>query len=131
MSADAKRGVAIWGLQPDANIRTWWGARAIWEGGSIDVVFDRQGCYSRADKEVRDATKEEREDLDEVCAWLNMKGMKLMEHKLHDLMVYPQDAELVEVEDELAGKNFVLRANPLRSYGYLYLAAYKKEDPKA
>lgn len=126
-----------WGLQPSADAKVAWGARAIYKYGgryervrrkvpksnppryktaekfvtsaSIELLWDRQGMTG--------GTKAEREELQK---WLNSKGLKALKKECEARALGGSDDETVWVRD---GK-FSLCANPRASYGYLYIGAW-------
>ncbi len=110
-----------WGLKPGtlggapASVKTWWGARAIYNGSrdqyQVDVLWDRQSMAGEDEK-----------DRKALSNWLDKKGLKGLKARLKAEAVYPGDNILVSYEEG----GFVINANPNRSHGYLYICAYKK-----
>lgn len=98
----------------------WWGARAIYQGAAIDLLADRQSAVGTADE--RDALER----------WLNgtprygktpaVKGaLAEMREKVKAERPSTREAAVLVVERD----GFRLEASPQRSYGYLYLGAWK------
>lgn len=119
-----------WGLQPPAGKTVAWGARAIFEVTSVrtprmargkryvdikrvpsvDLLWDRQAAMGPED---------ERKLLER---WVNKKGMKLLNKNLKGLGIEPSDDYQLVIRDS----GYVLEANPRKSFGYLYICAYKE-----
>ena len=113
----------VWGLSPFAHrsavvpgTSVWWGARAIYKGREIDLLGDRMGTYDLLPSPTNT------EIIGRLHLWLDTKGMpalrSLLLHSPEPL--HPHENREVDVR----GDGFILRANPRRSYGYLYMAAY-------
>ncbi len=110
-----------WGLSPGtvggppAGCQTWWGARAIYNGRKddyqIDLLWDRQS-FTTDDEKAGEA----------LHRWINKTGLKGLRARLKAEAAYPGDNILVSFEEG----GYVINANPNRSYGYLYICAYKK-----
>ena len=97
----------------------WWGARAIYQGTIIDLLADRQSAVG---------SDEERAELE---LWLNgtrrgktpaVKGA-LVELRERVKVERPSTREAAVLVVERGG--FRLEASPQRSYGYMYLGAWK------
>jgi hypothetical protein len=99
-----------WGALPKDTPVPWWSARAIFHApDGIDLVHDR------IDHEGDKA------EVKALCKWLDTKGLKMLKEQLRKEGV--QGSEFHEVRIE--GDGHVLIANPRKSYGYLYLGAWK------
>jgi hypothetical protein len=86
----------------------WWGARAIYQGTIIDLLADRQSTVGTADE--RDALER----------WL--KGaIAEMREKVKAERPSTREATVLVIERD----GYRLEASPQRSYGYLYLGAWK------
>ena len=100
-----------WGgfLADRQNVLAAWGARAIYTGGYIDLLPDRQdGKGSEA-------------DFKRLMGWLNgPKGALAKLRKLTKSEGLRQDEDRVVVIEQ---PGFRLVANPNASYGYLYICA--------
>lgn len=103
-----------WGIQPPNAGVCWWGARAIYQGRSIDLLRDRQ--------QMACGSLEEREGL---ASWLDRKALPELSARAarHDLPE-PSSAETVVIQSE----GFCLHASPRASFGYLYLGAWRLAD---
>ena len=104
-----------WGLTPPTNVTYAWGARAIYQNGTIDLLWDRQSMSGTCSEEERK----------ELAAWLDDKALLY----LRSLCRYGNgpdgsSAEVVEVR----GDGFTLLASPRKSYGYLYLGAWPDDS---
>lgn len=110
-----------WGLQHNVNsesVEAAWGARAIWNRGYIDLLWDRQDMKG---------TNEGKELLAE---WVNKQGLKEIDRKLKDRNVYQSSQETVMQDTRYKGRKFTIIASPNASHGYLYLTAWMyKEAP--
>lgn len=95
-----------WGIQPPAGIDAAWGARAIFRGGLVDLVWDRQ---AGGDEDLRE--------------WLNMRGIPQMRRLVADVGS-SEDREVRWTEGA-----YTIIANPRASYGYLYLGAWRDGKP--
>lgn len=96
-----------WGIQPPEGTDTAWGARAIFRGGVVDLVWDRQ---AGGDADLRE--------------WLNARGIPQMRRMVADVGG-SEDREVRWTEGA-----YTIVANPRGSYGYLYLGAWR-EGPRA
>lgn len=92
-----------WGIKAPEGAKASWGARAIFQDGRVEIVWDRQG-----------GTGDE-----ELISWLNAKGIKQLRKLAKDL-ASDEDREVRYQDGE-----FVVAANPRGSYGYLYLGAWR------
>jgi hypothetical protein len=104
-----------WGLQPgpEDHVRPpIWGARAIYheDSASFDLLHDRQDCS--------DGTDEERAAL---VAWLDTHGLPALRAAVARERPSAAGREIIEIRQD----GFVLRASPRRSYGYLYVGAWR------
>lgn len=98
----------MFGLPIQESHLAYWGARAIYKGDAvIDLLPDRQSC---------DGNDELRRGL---CQWLNVRGLDLLREQLRLKHIGTDSAEVIEVQEF----QFLLRATPNRSYGYLYIGA--------
>jgi hypothetical protein len=95
-----------WGIQPPEGVDHAWGARAIFRGGIIDIVWDRQGGGD-----------------DDLRAWLNARGIPQIRRMVADVG-YGEDREVRWTEGA-----YTIVANPKSSYGYLYLGAWRAGSP--
>ena len=104
-----------WGLAlPEG--KNGWGARAIYRDGTIDLLHDRQGI--RGDSQ----------ELAALLTWLDEKALPTLRVMgKNEELPDPQEADEVKIQ----GDGFILLANPRRSYGYLYLAAWPDESCSA
>lgn len=128
-----------WGLAPSPRAVVAWGARAIYKFGSrtervrrkvpksnpprykfvekyvtgadIDLLWDRQSMVGGTDKER-----------EQLKRWLNSKGLKKLKKECEKRYLSGDADETVQVRDG----DFVIMANPRRSYGYLYIGAWKE-----
>jgi len=99
-----------WGLQPPEGVSVAWGARAIFEKGQIDLLWDRTSTMGD-EKEVKKLGK-----------WLNTKGLKGIRREVKNLQT---NAEYTVIYKD---DKYTIRANPRRSYGYLYLCAFPNSE---
>ena len=96
----------------------FWNARAIFKGSHdpkkvvVDLLWDRMGWEGSLPKDTRE----------ELAAWLNIKGMKMLREKLAAKNVGGADKCTIMVSDA----PFYIYADPNSSYGYLYIAAWKE-----
>jgi len=110
-----------WGLPLPVSVPFGWGARLI---HPVDVVWDRQGLVG--DWQLA-GTKAACPEADALVAWLNTTALpylRAVEAYGEGLPRRDEDREVT-----VSGDGFTLRANPRRSYGYLYVVAYP--DPSA
>lgn len=96
-----------WGIQAPEGASTAWGARAIFRGGAVDIVWDRQGGSPDAD----------------LLAWLNARGLPQLRRLVADVGG-SEDREVRWTEGP-----YTVVANPRGSYGYLYLGAWREGAP--
>lgn len=90
--------------------RSWWGARAIFKPMDlypIDIPFDRQQCEPAPEK------------CSLLLTWLNEKGMPWLNAEASKLNT--DDDKTISFSD---AKGTIL-ASPQRSYGYLYIGAWR------
>jgi hypothetical protein len=117
----SKRLILEWGLDRNvdgADVEAAWGARAIWNRGFIDLLWDRQDIKG---------TDEGRAIL---VSWINETGLKEIDRKLKDKNVYQSSQETVMQDTTYKGRKFSIVASPNASHGYLYLTArVYKENP--
>jgi hypothetical protein len=87
----------------------YWGARAIFRAGQIDLLPDRQSCDCG--------------DLDPqpLLDWINKVGFPELKKQRAFKTLSSDSDEVVEVRD----KQFTLQASPQRSYGYLYIGVWQ------
>jgi len=102
-----------WGLQPPEGTTLAWGARAIYKGGAIDLLPDRQAWRGPID---------ERKPL---VDWLNTTGRAAIERAAKHANLRGDEERTVRHES--AG--FTIEASPRGSHGYLYLVAYPTPCP--
>jgi hypothetical protein len=77
---------------------------------SIDLVPDRQSWTGAPD------------DRRAMSAWVNKKGMKLLERALTKEFITPDTHDAVVVR----GDGYVMKASPRGSYGYLYIVCWQE-----
>jgi hypothetical protein len=99
-----------WGLQPPEGTRTAWGARAIFENGNIDIVWDRTSTFG-IEKNIRKLT-----------AWLDKGGLRGIRKEVKRLL--PSDSTSVS----FTSRGYIILANPRKSFGYLYLVSYSTRE---
>ncbi len=102
--------IANWGLQTSVQPR--FGARAIVERSSVNLLWDRSGVYGETDDQ-----------------WLTDID-RVLPHFIEQLSTLFQRGELLTDQDKLVTleqAGWVCLANPRASYGYLYLDIYRKE----
>jgi hypothetical protein len=99
-----------------------WGARAIfkcerWNGykGYIDLVWDRQSLHVYGDED--DGVKRAVEK--NLVDWINNKGLPAMRKQCESLS--GADADVETFDDG----PYHIEASPQRSYGYLYIRAWR------
>jgi hypothetical protein len=107
-----------WGLRPgpgDGHPVFTWGARAIYyqDTASFDLVHDRQTCEG--------GLTFHREEL---LRWLDTHGLPALRKLVARERPSAGGQELLQIRED----GFVLRANPQRSHGYLYLGAWKVSE---
>lgn len=107
-----------YGLQPPKGVDVAWGARAIFSmhiEEMIDIVWDRQDAFG-PQKEV-----------EELVRWVRTKGLPALEEKIWEEGegVVSRTNQKFTVKDGI----YTIQANPKRSGGYLYIAAWKKDKP--
>ena len=102
--------IASWGLQTPVQPR--FGARAIVDRGSVNLLWDRSGVYGEADE-----------------LWLTEID-RVLPHFIDQLSIMFKRGELLTDQDKLVTleqAGWVCLANPRASYGYLYLDIYRKD----
>jgi hypothetical protein len=99
----------FFGLCAPEGTETFWGCRAIFRDGTIDIVWDR----TSSDGDLKASGLEK---------WLNEQALPYLRHLAAHDDDFPQPNEYRSVE--VFGDGFYLRANPQRSYGYLYIGAW-------
>src|SRR4029077_848011 len=100
------------GISPPAGVRAAWGARALYSFRrvpKIDLLWDRQNIVGSE------------EDRRALSTWINEKGLGLLAAKLDQDFVGTATDKLVTVTDG----EYTITANPRRSYGYLYIGAWR------
>ena len=96
------KAVYHWGIYPDTPVRCMWGARAIFRGGEVDLVWDRQSMICPVeDRESFIAVVESM--LDIVRRYARNMG---------------QDSD---EKDVFTFRGVTVQWSPQRSYGYLYI----------
>ncbi len=100
-----------WGLAPVEGTRYHWSARAIYP---VDLLWDRMAVEG-------DASEDERKALGR---WLDDQALPYLRATVTEFLGQGDDMEI-----RASGDGFTLRANPRRSFGYLYLSA--APDPSA
>ncbi len=102
--------IASWGLQTPVLPR--FGARAIVDRGSVNLLWDRSVVYGEADEQ-----------------WLAEIDV-VLPYFIEQLSALFQQGKLLTDQDKLVTleqAGWVCLANPRASYGYLYLDIYRKE----
>ena len=116
-----KHLILEWGLDRsiDADqVEAAWGARAIWNRGYIDLLWDRQDM------------KGPKEACELLAEWVNKQGLKEIDRKLKDRNIYQSSQETVMQDNRYKGRKVSIVASPNASHGYLYLTArVYKESP--
>ena len=103
-----------WGLPAPPGVTTSWGARAIYRApDSLDLLWAHQ--------EMRG---EDTEAINALSRWLNKTGLR--ELRRHLKKHYLDSDE--DREERLERGGYVIIANPRKSYGYLYLCAWRLPD---
>lgn len=107
-----------WGLKPkegEAKDGVHWGARAIFDNRSkdIDLLWDRQSWYGLPLGQKAP---------DDFVEWLNEVGLPGLK-RLVRAQRLEQDEDL---DIEFSKGDFVVVCNPKKSFGYLYLGAWRK-----
>lgn len=96
--------------------KSYWGARAIYEGSKygymIDLLPDRQTWV----------TEEKNSNLEK---WLNEYGIKWLKEEVKDKRLLVSEPQ----EIRRTHGNFELRANTNGSFGYLYIGALQYDVP--
>lgn len=99
-----------WGISPPAPKYIAWGARAIYEDNcQIDLLWDRQ--------EMLGGTDAERQQFN---SWLNQWGLPNLRNKVLSARLRPGEG----IQIDYQSYDWVIIANPQRSYGYLYIGAF-------
>lgn len=86
-----------------------WGARAIFQHGIIDLVWDRKG-YAIAEGQEAVAKA--------LGAWLDRTGLPKMREMLRGVSQRSEDVYTYEAD------GYRIECSPQRSYGYLYMGAW-------
>ena len=109
-----------WGLVPPEPRPVYaWGARAIYtrssfipaRGYQIDLVWDRSGPSGEATPAERKA----------LGSWIDKRALPVLRAMAEAFELHGPDER---GETVISGGGYTLRADPRRSYGYLYLVAY-------
>lgn len=134
LTTETKTGPA-WGYRLNYSVigGAIWGARAIYERNSratgrtltngkprrrwfvpafsISTLWDRQEMVGGTDTERQALAK-----------WLDKEGMKQLTDLCDSEYLEPNENRLVMV----FGEDYIIQANPQKSYGYLYITAYAR-----
>lgn len=105
--------IASWGLQTPVQPR--FGARAIVDRGSVNLLWDRSGVYGEADE-----------------LWLTEID-RVLPHFIDQLSIMFKRGKLLTDQDNLVKleqTGWICLANPRASYGYLYLDIAKSEGSR-
>ena len=104
----------MWGYPID-NAAVYWGARAIYtraeRGWAVDLVWDRSGTSGEATPAERKA----------LGLWIDKRALPVLRAMAEAFELHGPDER---GETVISGGGYTLRADPRRSYGYLYLVAY-------
>lgn len=122
---------------PDGVNGPVWGARAIYKLGSVTKKYNRvvgrriqvisqTGAEASVDllwdrQRMVDGDETSRKALGK---WIDGNGMKLLKKALVDCYITGNIDQEVRVEDE----GFIMIANPRKSYGYLYMCAWRAKQ---
>lgn len=98
-------------------IAATWGARAIYTGQQIDLLYDRQSWTPSPDDP--DAKPEQAADRERLSSWINHKGLPFLRKEAKRL--YTDESRVVSLDDGA----FHIEASPQASYGYLYIRAWE------
>ena len=97
------------------DVEAAWGARAIWRDGQVGLLADRISTFGPPDQVLRIVAQ-----LDQgLFTAARDAALRLFETGT----LSPRDDREVSLYD---GPELVIKGNPQRSYGYLYLVAYMK-----
>lgn len=88
----------------------WWGARAIFKNGIIDLLPDRQSCECQYSL-----------DPQPLLDWLNQKALPELKQRKDFKNLHGDSREVLEVKE----RGFTLQVCPNASYGYLYMGAWQ------
>lgn len=100
-----KTGLA-WGLQiPETNVKQIYGARAIYDGKTLDFVGDRQ------------AYEKENDTSESIFNWINKTFVPALLKKRYQT----NSNETFTLSE----RNFTGIASPNGSYGYMYITCYE------
>jgi len=106
------------GLNPPEGVETAWGARWIIDPhGGVDPVWDRVDAIGPTDRRRQ------------LLEYLNAEVGDAPEHQARQLLErgelsWSQDTTVTLYDDQ----EVTIRANPRRSFGYLYVGAWFKAD---
>lgn len=94
----------------------YWGGRAIFHAPEgIDILWDRQQFNNTDD--------DRKKDREALWRWIQEKGLPRLRKQLRQQGVTARDDVLVCVVD----RKHTIIANPRKSYGYLYIGAWRNE----
>lgn len=105
-----------WGLRPAEGVKNWWGARGIYRDKCLDLLHNRMS-FMGFPSEAADGT-----DVQKLDKWLSTKALPYLRSWLEHSGNAPMSGERLDIF--VVGDGYVLRANPNRSYGYMYLVAH-------
>lgn len=111
----------MWGRTPKdrTGIKNQYGARAIYTGQQIDIVWDRQAWWTEGCDEGNGFTTEQSIQLKPLQEWINQKALPYLRKLAPSL--YGDENRVVEYNEG----PFHIEASPQRSYGYLYIGAWE------
>lgn len=102
----------MFGLPIDTPRKRYWGARAIYQNGRIDLLPDRQTCDAAEGPETA-----------AFVLWLNGHALPWLRNEVARLNLATNDPQ----EIVLSEFKYELRASTNASYGYLYIGAVEHE----
>ena len=103
--------IAGFGLKPQLAVTAWWGARAIVEdhGRGFSLLADRQQIVGSPADQIK------------LAAWLDLIGLSWLRKEIELHPVIRADDTLHTLE----AQGYRLEASGQRSFGYLYIGAWR------
>ena len=99
----------MWGIKAPEGVRVYWGARAIYKDGFVDILWDRQS--------IDGLSKKQRHAL---AVWVNTIGLAGLKAELERQSVSPRDHKDVIYRQG----GYIIIGNPRGSAGYLYMGSW-------
>lgn len=109
---------SLYCFQLDKNYSSVWGARAIYDSktGEIDFLSDRVTILNQ-------------ENFEPLKAWLRKEGLKEIRKIIKKASLKESSSETL-IHTTATTPQYVIKATPNGSYGYMYLIAHPVEGEK-